>query len=253
MGLFQNKQPVKKTAAQKAAEVAQQIFDDELREELRTRGQQYFDRVINENAALFKQDLDATVAHINTELRQHVARQLDQQLVEITHTNTELRENIAKKLDEQFVEYGKTMRDAQGLALQSLERSASALEEQHKQLGVALEKSVAHQDATLTGALKDNQDKVAAMKAAHDHALKTLQQSVEALEEQHKQIGTVLEKSVAHQQEVLVSAFEKNMAQIIEHYLLNALGDQYDLKTQLPAIIKQMEANKQAIVEDMAL
>jgi hypothetical protein len=52
---------------------------------------------------------------------------------------------------------------------------------------------------------------------------------------------------------MLVTAFESNMAQIVEHYLLGALGDQYDLKAQLPSIIKQMEANKDVIVEDMKL
>ena len=43
------------------------------------------------------------------------------------------------------------------------------------------------------------------------------------------------------------------MAAIVERYLLGALGDQYDLKAQLPAIIKQMEENKQAIADDMKL
>jgi hypothetical protein len=55
------------------------------------------------------------------------------------------------------------------------------------------------------------------------------------------------------QEEALINGFESNMARIIEQYLLGALGDQYDLKAQLPSIIGQMEANKQAIVDDMKL
>ena len=43
------------------------------------------------------------------------------------------------------------------------------------------------------------------------------------------------------------------MAKIIEHYVLLSLGDQFDLKAQLPYIIKQMETNKQNIIEDMRL
>ena len=43
------------------------------------------------------------------------------------------------------------------------------------------------------------------------------------------------------------------MAQVVEHYLLGALGDQYDVKAQLPSIIKQLEDNKQVIVDDMKL
>jgi len=58
---------------------------------------------------------------------------------------------------------------------------------------------------------------------------------------------------VASQEEMLVGAFQSNMAAIVEHYLLGALGDQYDLKAQLPAIIKQMDENKKAIVDDMQL
>ena len=66
-------------------------------------------------------------------------------------------------------------------------------------------------------------------------------------------MAETLEANAAKQQEILAKAFEENMAQVIEHYLLGALGDQYDLKAQLPAIIKQMEENKQAIVDDMKL
>ncbi len=63
----------------------------------------------------------------------------------------------------------------------------------------------------------------------------------------------MLEMSINKQQTILVDAFQQNMARIIEHYLLTAVGEKYDLKAQLPSIIQQMEANKQAIVDDMKL
>jgi hypothetical protein len=43
------------------------------------------------------------------------------------------------------------------------------------------------------------------------------------------------------------------MAVVVEHYLLGALGEQYDMKAQLPMIIKQMDANKKAMMDDMKL
>lgn len=254
MGLFQGKKDAaKKPAVDPAAEIAGQVFDDAFREDLRNRGRLYFERVINENAALFKQDLDATIAHVNTELRQHMARQLDAQFAEISKTNTELRKHISDQLDSQFAEYTKTMKDAQTLALDALERSAKALEEQHKQLGASLEKSVANQDAVLTRALEDNSSRVAGMKAAQDQALQSLTNSVRALEEQHQQLGAMLQQNIANQEKMVLDAFEQNMAQIVEHYLLGALGDQYDMKAQLPSIIKQLETNKQEIMDDMKL
>jgi hypothetical protein len=50
-----------------------------------------------------------------------------------------------------------------------------------------------------------------------------------------------------------MQTYEENMAKIIEHYVLEALGDQFDLKAQLPYIVAQMEANKQNMAEDMRL
>lgn len=254
MGLFQNKKQTRdKTPKEQAADDIERLFDDAFREELKTNAKLYFERVINENAALFKQDLDATVAHINTELKQHVARQLDDQFVEINRSNKELREHITKQFDQQFAEYGKTIEKAQGLALEALERSSKALEDQHKQLGASLEKSIANQDAMLVNAFQENKARIDAMKAAQDAAIASVQTSVQALEEQHAQLGAMLQKGIVEQQDRLMDAFEQNMGRIVEHYLLGALGDEYDLKSQVPAIIKQMEANKQAIVDDMKL
>ena len=229
------------------------ILDDKFREELRSHGRAYFERVVGENAALFKQDLDATVAHVNTELRQQIARQLDQQFADINRVNGELREHIVTRLDEQLVAYNETMKHAQDVALQSLEQRAKALEEQYQQLKSALEKSVAHQDALLTSAVTEAEARLGSITRAQEAGLQSLNNSVKSIEEQHRQLNDMLEKSIADQEAMMVNAFEENMGRIIEHYLIAALGDQYDLKAQLPAILQQMEANKQAMVDDMKL
>lgn len=253
MGLFQHKHTANKPLSEEALEAIGLMFDDEFREELRSHGRAYFERIINENAALFKQDLDATVAHINTELKQHVTRQLDQQFTEIHRVNNELREHIIRQLDERLIEYDESLRKAQDAALESIERRAERLEEQYRNLSSALEKSLAHQDALLTGSANDSRTQIDAMKRAQEVALKTLNESIEALQQQHEKLGQTLQESVAKQEDMLISAFENNMARVIEHYLLGAVSEQYDLKAQLPAIIQQMEANKQAMTDDMKL
>jgi uncharacterized protein YbjQ (UPF0145 family) len=253
MGLFQHKQPQKKTPTDPAKDAALQVLDEKFRDELKERARLYFDRVINENAALFKQDLDATVAHINTELKQHVARQLDDQFVEINKVNNELKDHITKQLDERFTEYEKTMKDAQGLAVDALNKSAQDLSAQHQQLSASIEKSIANQDAIMANAFSENKAHIDEMKDAQNLALEALNRSAHALVEQQQQLSAMLQQSVAAQEKALVDTFEQNMARVIEHYLLGALGDQYDLKAQLPSIIKQMEANKQVIVDDIKL
>ena len=253
MGFFQHKQEPSKSPADDVTGAVEHLFDEALREELRVQSKEYFERVINENAELFKQDLDATVAHINTELRQQATRQLDEQLQAIASANSDLKEGIAARLDDQFAEYGKSLKDAEALALESIKRSAEALEQQHSQLSIALEKSVANQDAQMASALEQNKARIVAMNEAEDSAIESLKRSIHSLEQQHSQLAQLLERGIAEQKAVLVDSFEQNMAQIVEHYLLGALGDQYDLKAQLPAIIAQMEENKQAISDDMKL
>lgn len=251
MALFQHKQPKTKTPAEMALDEVHGLFDDTFREELRNHGREYFDRVIAENASLFKQDLDATIEHVNTELKQHMARQLDQQLIEINQATADLRVHVTKQLDDQLAAYGKTLEDAQKLALEALDRSAKALEEQHKQLAASLEQSVASQDAMLVKAFDDNKTQMAEIEKAQAQALEWLERSEKALREQYDKLGAELQGSVTEQKNMLISAFETNMAAIVEHYLLQALGDQFDMKAQLPSIIKELEANKQAITDDM--
>ena len=254
MGLFQHKQdPVQQAQPDEVTAAVEHLFDEALREQLRDQAKEYFERVISENAALFKQDLDATVTHINTELRQQAAHQLEEQLADIAKANAELKVHITAQFDQQFAQYTDTINDAQNLALQSIERSAEALQLQHQQLGASLQKSIANQDAVLTGAIEDSKARVEQIEDAQNTALKALSSSAQALEEQHQQLAEIIEKSVVDQKTMLTDVFEQNMARIIEHYLLGALGDAYDLKAQLPSIIKQMEENKEAIVDDMKL
>jgi hypothetical protein len=146
-----------------------------------------------------------------------------------------------------------TTQHSQDVVLQSLKESAQTAQDQTKLLNAALQKSINDQEAAMKMVLEENQARVTATQTAQDAALKSLDSSAKALEEQHQQLSQLLQKTVADQEAMLVNVFQDNMAQIIEHYLLGALGDQFDMKAQLPSIIKQMDANKQAMMDDMKL
>ena len=92
-----------------------------------------------------------------------------------------------------------------------------------------------------------------AMQQAQTMALGSLQKTAQDIETQRLQLAEALKKEVAERELALLKVYEDNMAKIVEHYVLQSLGDQFDLKAQLPFIIKQMEANKKAIMEDMRL
>ncbi len=93
----------------------------------------------------------------------------------------------------------------------------------------------------------------AAMHDAQNLALDSLRKTAGEIEEQRQSLSKALKKEVDEREEALLKVYEDNMAQIVEHYVRESLGSQFDLKSQLPYIIEQMEANKKHIIEDMKL
>ncbi len=248
MGLFRRK--TNKQAVGSSPEEVQYFFDEYFSEELRNRGRWYFENVIKENAERFKGDLDATIDDINKQLKEQVTSRLDQAISQIDH---ELKEHVTQQLENKFTEYTEAMKSAQDTTLESLQESARSLQGQYEDLRSTLRKNVEDQKVTLTNVFEENKVRIAAMHEAQNMALESLSHSVEALQKQHETLKTTLETHVAAQQEVFVDAFKNNMAQVIEHYVLEALSGQYDLKDQLPSIMQQLEDKKQAIAEDMKL
>ncbi len=83
-------------------------------------------------------------------------------------------------------------------------------------------------------------------------AIDSITKTQEAIEQQrqvmNQQIKLEAEKSLT----LLVKRFEDNMADVINHYVLAAIGDQIDLNDQLEFILSSLEANKDAIIADMS-
>jgi NAD+--asparagine ADP-ribosyltransferase len=151
------------------------IFNDEFREELRNRGRLHFEKIIGENAMFLQQDLRQTTSQLNDYMR-----------AEITRT-----------LQDEFKKYEQSIVDAKQLALDSIEKTITTIEQQR------------------------------------------------ALLEQ--QLLTQSEAQKAH----IVQSFEKEMAGIVNHYVLRAIGNQIDLSDQLEYILAELEANKESILEDV--
>lgn len=264
MGLLGRKQKPAETPEEQAA----LVFDDAYREELRTRGRDYFQRIIDDSSSLFQQDLDASLASVNTELRQHTMRRLDTTLGDM-HTQ------LTRQIDEQFVEFDNSMKRAQEKAIASLEEKASQLEDKTQQLNDQLTKNLNSQNESFTRTVADqeaklqesltkqndllekaygaNQEKIVAASQVQAVSMQALSTSVKALQQQHDDLGKMIESNVANQEAMIIELFENNLAQVVEHYLLKALGDQFDVKSQLPAILAQLKADKQDMMDDMRL
>lgn len=163
-------------SAQAAAEEdVDHIFNEEFREELRNRGRLHFEKILGENAMFLQQDLRLTTSQLNDYMKQEITRELK----------------------EAFSNYESAIGDAKQLAVESIEKTKTAIDEQRQAMGDQLEKEIS--------------------------------------EEKLRRI----------------KLFEDNMAQVVNHYVLGAIGNQIDLNDQLEYILGELEANKSAIVEDI--
>lgn len=229
MGIFQgskqNNHPLNENA-----DGVQRFFDGYFKE-LKSRGAKHFERMIDEHLTHFKHDLDATIAKANTELKQYIVQQVD----------------------EEIAENDQAIKSAQAHALESMSNSANTLESQHRELTEAMKQTATTQSAKITQAFDEHVQQMTEMKKAQAAALRTLQTHAAELQRQQEAFTTTFAQSLQAQQEKLIGVFTDNMARVVESYLTEAIGDQYDVKSQLPSIVKQLEASKQDIVDDMKL
>lgn len=158
-----------------AAEDVEHIFNNEFREELRNRGRLHFEKIIGENAMFLQQDLRETTSQLNDYMR-----------AELTRT-----------LQDEFKKYEQSISDAKQIALGSIEKTITTIEQQRT----------------------------------------FMEQQLQAQSQANKAR--------------IIKQFEQDMANIVNHYVVKAIGDQIDLSDQLEYILAQLEANKAAILEDV--
>lgn len=82
-------------------------------------------------------------------------------------------------------------------------------------------------------------------------AIDSIAKTQAALEQQRAILTKQLEQQFEAAKLQMVQHFQDNMSEIINHYIVAAIGNQIDLNDQLEFIIGELEANKAAIVEDL--
>ena len=158
-----------------AKEDVDHVFNEQFREELRNRGLLHFEKIIGDNAMFLQQDLRLTTSQLNDYMKTEITR----------------------KLQEEFEKYERSIMDAKQLAIESIQKTNTAIDEQRVVMGEQLQ----------------------------------------------AEVSTAKKQILTH--------FEANMADIVNHYVLEAIGSQIDLTDQLEYILADLEANKQAIIEDI--
>lgn len=83
-------------------------------------------------------------------------------------------------------------------------------------------------------------------------AVESIQKTNAAIDEQRELLGQQVQKEIVAEKQQMVKRFEQNMTDIINHYVLAAIGNQIDLNDQLEFILADLQANKDAIIQDIS-
>ncbi len=86
---------------------------------------------------------------------------------------------------------------------------------------------------------------------AKDLALESIEKTQAVIEQQRLVLEKQMNDEAAAEKARMLASFEKNMADIVNHYILEAIGNEIDLTVQLDYIFGYLEENKQAIMEDI--
>lgn len=82
-------------------------------------------------------------------------------------------------------------------------------------------------------------------------AIDSIQKTQKTIEEQREALTKQIEVQLSAEKSRQLARFEKHMADIVNHYVLQAIGDQIDLNDQLDFIFGNLEENKQALIQDI--
>lgn len=86
---------------------------------------------------------------------------------------------------------------------------------------------------------------------AKELAIESITKTQETIEQQRQMMGQQLAQEIATEKQRLMKRFEDNMADIVNHYVLAAIGNQIDLNDQLEYVLAELNENKKDILEDI--
>ena len=82
-------------------------------------------------------------------------------------------------------------------------------------------------------------------------ALESIDKTIATIEQQREFLQKQLQSQYTAQKDDVIKHLEQDMAKIINHYVVRAIGSQIDLADQLDYILAEIERNKPEILEDI--
>ncbi|MEK9196145.1 MAG: hypothetical protein AAB914_02135 [Patescibacteria group bacterium] len=82
-------------------------------------------------------------------------------------------------------------------------------------------------------------------------ALDTIKKTQESVEEQRQLMNQQVKSEIDKEKARTIEQFDKNLSEIVNHYLIEAIGNQVSIDDQMDFILDELEKNKKHILEDI--
>jgi hypothetical protein len=82
-------------------------------------------------------------------------------------------------------------------------------------------------------------------------AIDSIEKTQVTIEQQRQLMTQQLAEQLSAEKTRTIARFEAHMADVVNHYIMTAIGDQIDLTDQLEYILNDLQENKDAIIEDI--
>ncbi len=82
-------------------------------------------------------------------------------------------------------------------------------------------------------------------------AIDSIEKTQATIEQQRQLMTQQLAEQLGAEKTRTIARFENHMADVVNHYIMTAIGNQIDLGDQLEYILNDLQENKDAIIEDI--
>lgn len=82
-------------------------------------------------------------------------------------------------------------------------------------------------------------------------AIDSIEKTQATIEQQRQLMTQQLAEQLSAEKSRVIARFESHMADVVNHYIMTAIGNQIDLTDQLEFILNDLQDNKDAIIEDI--
>ena len=174
--------------------------------------------------------------HSNAQNQNNVATLAENAVTDVEHIfNDEFREELRNR---GRLHFEKIIGENAMFLQQDLRLTTSQLNEYMKQ--------------EITRTLKEEFSKYEeSINDAKQLAIDSIEKTQATIEQQRQLMTEQLAEQLSAEKTRVISRFENHMADVVNHYIMTAIGNQIDLTDQLEFILNDLQDNKDAIIEDI--